>query len=209
MRRSTLILFLLVTLYSYAQELTINESGKKLKKFYLGLDVEHLWLAGGHVNCQTGLPDAPSTTEIEKSHSPVFVAELCHRQGLYILRPPQHPQDMLANDQCDWLTTAEAKIQGWNLIAGDDIYKQAQDYANKGHVVVAIYKNAAPNATGHVAAVMPALISSKELSEEGPKIIMAGTHNFNNISLKAGFKHHVTTWPASGILFYYNVKETK
>jgi hypothetical protein len=39
---------------------------------------------------------------------------------------------------------------------------------------------------------------------EGPMVIMAGTHNFNYISLKSGFGSRISAWPENEILFFFN-----
>ena len=60
--------------------------------------------------------------------------------------------------------------------------------------------------TGHAALVMPAETNRRTLNDDGPFVIMAGTHNHNRLSLKAGFKSHLIDWPASNVKFYYNTK---
>jgi hypothetical protein len=112
---------------------------------------------------------------------------------------------LLANAQYDWMTTPQALNDGWKPIQEGNIYEEAQERANKGYVVIAIFKNADPRIPGHIALVRPAEISFDKIEESGPILIMASTHNFNYISLKAGFKSHITEWPDHAILFYYNI----
>jgi len=212
MRETAIILFLLAS-YAvntlHAQTLTVNADGEKLKKAYLAMDVEHLWQAGAHIDWQTGRPDDPTATKEVKTHCSAFTAALCDRQGIYILRPPQHKQELLANAQYDWLASPEAQQKGWRLISGDNIYKRAQEYANKGHVVVAIYKSPDPHEPGHIAAVMPSPLPLDELAANGPKLISASTHNYNFTTLRAAFRRHITDWPTSVVLFYYNEKKVE
>lgn len=76
------------------------------------LDVEHHWPAGVHVNWETGVPDGkPESGEGKHTHCSAFVAAAAKRLGIYILRPPQHGQVLLANAQYDWLA-AEGQQQG-------------------------------------------------------------------------------------------------
>ena len=93
----------------------------------------------------------------------------------------------------------------YNNVFSDEykIYFNAESYANKGYVVVAVIKNPDPHKPGHTALVTPATITDSLLAESGPRLIMAGKENSNYISLKAGFKRHLTTWPEHDIEFYY------
>ncbi len=50
--------------------------------------------------------------------------------------------------------------------------------------------------------VMPDERSSTRLQQEGPELIMAGTHNHNKISLKNGFHSHISEWPEHAIEFF-------
>jgi hypothetical protein len=171
------------------------------------MDVEHLWQSGAHIDWQTGRPDDPTATHGVKTHCSAFIAALCERQGIYILRPPQHKQELLANAQYDWLASAEGKEKGWHLLSGDNVYKLAQEYANKGYVVVAVYKNPDPHEPGHIAAVIPSPLPDDELTSDGPRLISASRQNYNFTTLRASFRRHITDWPTSVVLFYYNDKK--
>lgn len=182
----------------------VDESGLKLKQYYLSLNVENLWMAGQHINWETGQANDENATHNIKTHCSAFVAAACKRLGIYILRPPAHKQVLLANAQYDWLETSEATSEGWREITGDNRYEMAQAYANDGYVVVAITKNLNPHKPGHTALIMPTEMWPEKLAEYGPTLIMAGTKNYNSISLRAGFKHHLNGWPENVIRFYYN-----
>ena len=188
--------------------LVVDEKGNKLKNFYLSLNVENLWIAGSHINWETGVADKPDATTGTHTHCSAFVASTCKQIGIYILRPPEHGQILLANAQYDWLKTTDGYKAGWHQITGDNrksIYINAQKLANSGNVIVAIIKSSDASRPGHAALVMPKEIDSNNLVETGPSLIMAGKHNFNLISLKNGFKSHLTGWPENEILFFvYN-----
>jgi len=204
MRTFILILFLFSSTVIAAQGLhKPDEHGKKLKEFYLSLDVENLWIAGQHINWETGVADNPEATHNIKTHCSVFAAAACKKLNIYILRPPEHAQTLLANAQYDWLKTTEASVKGWRPISGTNRYAMAQDYANNGYVVVAVVQSPDAHRPGHTALVTPATITDDQLHESGPKVIMAGAKNYNYISLKNGFKSHLTNWPESVIEFYY------
>ena len=200
-----ILLFFVAFVTRGQQKLTIDEKGNNLKSFYLSLNVENLWIAEHHINWETGEPDEPNAKYSIRTHCSAFVASACKRLNIYILRPPEHVQGLLANAQYDWLQTSEAIDKGWKQIDDENAYTIAQQYANKGYVVVAVINNPIPKKPGHIALVMPSEISEQELEDSGPVIIMASTHNHNFISLKAGFKSHITSWPERKILFYYNI----
>jgi hypothetical protein len=187
------------------QQLTIDEKGNNLKSFYLSLNVENLWIANHHINWETGEPDEPDAKYSVRTHCSAFVAAACKRLNIYILRPPQHVQGLLANAQYDWLQSNEAANDGWKQINDTNNYAIAQQYANTGYVVVAVINNPIPKKSGHIALVMPSQISLQELEDSGPVVIMASTHNHNSISLRAGFKSHISSWPEHEILFFYNI----
>jgi hypothetical protein len=185
----------------------IDDAGHKLQQFYLNLHVEQLWISGHHINWQTGQPDDPESTEGIKTHCSAFVASACMQLNVYILRPPDHGQVLLADAQFAWLGSADARDKGWQLLSGSDeydIYTKAQSYANKGYVVAAAWNNPSAHEPGHIALVMPKDISQATIQDSGPVVIMASTNNYNFISLKNGFRRHITSWPAREILFYYN-----
>lgn len=204
MKFRLLIICLLITSAGYSQELIkINIDGQKLKDYYLSLDVEHLWIAEHHINWETGSPDMPEATKGIKTHCSAFVAAACKKLNIYILRPPQHGQVLLSNAQSEWLNSSEAQQAGWQkLIDNDTLYVSTQRLANQGKIVVAICKNPDHSKPGHVALVMPCDRSTAILQQEGPQMIMAGTHNFNYIALIKAFKSHITSWPSHEIEFF-------
>ncbi len=205
-----LIFFLFLTSANLtsAQAVASKNKGEALKAFYLSMDVENLWLSGTHVNWQTGEADKPDATAGVHTHCSAFVAAACKRLDIYILRPPDHKQILLANAQYEWLGSQEATEKGWKPVTpGEKLYEQAQALANNGYIVVAICKNADEKKPGHAALVMPDDADRRTLTEKGPTLIMAGTHNHNKVSLKGGFKSHLTGWPENEVAFFYNVKQ--
>ena len=200
--------FLLIVLvnFSFSQHvLKLDTAGIKLKEFYLKQHVESLWLAGHHVNWETGEIDNPDATKGIKTHCSAFVASVCKQKNIYILRPPEHKTMLLANAQYDWLFSEDAIKKGWRQIK-DSMYVKAQALANKGFVVAAVCKNPDPKKPGHIALIMPSKKSVEDLNNEGPTLIQAGRLNKNYISLKEGFKHHISDWATTTneIMFFYN-----
>ena len=183
---------------------SLSPQGRALQQFYLSLQVEQLWIAGQHVDWETGVADKPDAASGNHTHCSAFAAAACKKLNIYLLRPPEHKQILLANAQYDWLATQAAADAGWRPVSGGNIYEAAQTLANRGMVVIAVCQNPDPKKPGHAALVMPADLRPGRLEESGPELIMAGTHNHNKITLKAGFHSHLTEWPEHVILFYYN-----
>ena len=203
-----IILALLAASFGTTQAIIkIDSLGNLLRQFYLKEDVEHNWLAGQHVDWETGKPDNPYTTKDTKTHCSSFAASVCKQKKLYLLCPPKHNVTLLANAQFDWLFTKDAASKGWLQIK-KDIFKNAQSFANKGFVVVAVYKNPIPKKPGHIALVMPKEKSITALDEEGPNLIQAGQTNKSDIPLRQGFKNHIADWAnvLNDIVFFYNEK---
>src|SRR4051812_45803138 len=129
------------------------------------MDVEKHWPAGLHVNWQTGVPDGrPESGTGKHSHCSAFVAAAAKGLGIYILRPPEHPQVLLANAQYDWLAR-DGAARGWRPLR-DAV--EAQEQANRGDFVVATYRNHKDDKPGHIAIVRPAEKSSSAVRAAGP-----------------------------------------
>jgi hypothetical protein len=163
------------------------------------MDVTHHWLAGKYVNWRTGETiDRPVTNGKSHTHCSAFVAAAAEKLGVYILRPPKHSATLLANAQYDWLG-GEGRKEGWTPVATG---LEAQQLANRGFLVVAVYKESDPKRPGHIAIVRPSTKSEAKIREEGPQIIQAGRDNHTSTSLKEGFKHHRAAFRDGLILFF-------
>jgi hypothetical protein len=211
-RKISSIIVLLISVFSYAclaqDTLKPDSKGIALRQFYIGLDVENRWIAGQHIDWETGLPDDTNATHDTKTHCSAFVASACEKRNIYILRPPDHKQGLLANAQYDWLKTMEAYKEGWRPINDTSEYKiyiTAQEYADKGYVVVAVIQNPDRHEPGHIALIMPEVIAVEQIKATGPEVIQAGKHNYTSAPLFDGFKSHITEWPEKGIRFYYSL----
>lgn len=177
----------------------ISPDGQRLLAFLDSLNVEQHWPAGWHVNWKTGEPERQ--TEKPTSHCSAFAAAAADRLGIYILRPPEHPQVLLANAQFDWLQNQGAE-KGWRRLRG---YREAQEAANQGQFVVASLANPNAEKPGHIAIVRPTQKSRAKLDADGPEIIQAGLTNFNRTDLATGFEHHETKtkgWTQIGIAYF-------
>jgi len=165
----------------------------------LSLDVEHHSPAGEHVSWESGIPDGRLEISSGKhTHCSAFVAAAAKRADVYVLRPPEHQQILLANAQYDWLAT-DGKARGWKPIA-DGI--QAQHYANQGWLVLAAYRNHHDEKPGHVAIVRPSDKEARAVREEGPQITQAGTINYRSVALRVGFAGHPAAWEHHKVVYY-------
>jgi len=178
---------------------SITPAGERLGVFFDGTSVETLWLADQHVNWETGKPDRPGNEgHGNHTHCSAFAAAAFKRLGVYLLRPPEHGQELLSNAQAKWLPSAEGQQKGWRPVS--DMHK-AQHLANEGHLVMVIFENPNPHKPGHVAIVRPSDKSAHALEENGPEIIMAGQHNHNKTNVRIGFDNHPGAWP-SGVRYF-------
>ncbi len=189
---------------SLSQTIPLSERGRALKKHYDQANVENLWLKGYQVDWETG-------QSLKKAHHPktthcsAFVAALLKRNGLYILRPPEHMTKNLANAQYDYLETEKAKEDGWVKLNG--MYQDIQRKANEGYFVVAVVKNKNVERSGHIALVYPMEVREQEVKENGPYVIQAGHLNGKGISLKKGFEKHYKDFSKFRAAFYYNSRK--
>jgi hypothetical protein len=183
-----------------ASELT--PAGAKLAHFYDGLDVENHWIAGIHVDWRSGDPDGVAENLPGRhTHCSAFVASAARKLGVYILRPPEHGQVLLANAQNEWLAGPGAAA-GWRPLADA---AAAQAAANRGFLVVASYRSHREDKPGHIAIVRPGEKSEEALTAEGPDVIQAGSHNYSKISLAEGFAGHPAAWRDQEVHYYAHV----
>jgi hypothetical protein len=184
---------------SQAVRADITPAAERLAQNIDSLDVEHRWPVGVHVRWETGVPDGkPESGAGKHTHCSAFVAAAAKKAGIYILRPPEHPQLLLANAQFDWLAGA-GRAQGWTpLASGVD----AQRDANQGWFVVAAYKNIHDDKPGHIAIVRPSDKSVSAILQEGPQITQAGTVNYRDVPLRVGFAGHPLAWSRQTIRFF-------
>jgi len=96
---------------------TITPQAQAMMKVLDGMGVESKWIAGEHVYWDTGLPTGvPETSSGKHTHCSAFVAAAAKNLGVYILRPPEHGQKLLANAQNEWLAE-EGAARGWVKLA--------------------------------------------------------------------------------------------
>jgi len=178
----------------------ITAEGQRLLDVLDGTNVETLWLAHQHVNWETGEPDKGTdyTGPAQSTHCSAFAAAVGKRLGVYMLRPPEHGQVLLANAQAEWFHEAGGKQAGWHDVSSA---REAQTLANQGHLVVMVYESSDPHKPGHIAIVRPAERPEHLLEENGPEITQAGTKNYLKTSAKVGFLHHPGAWPG-GVRYY-------
>lgn len=176
-----------------------SDLAQKIFQVIDAMDVEDNWPAGVHVDWQTGVPDGRYVAPGHKdTHCSAFVAAAAQRLGIYILRPPDHGQVLLANAQADWLAGPGA-AQGWTALP--DMYA-AQAAANAGQFVVASYQNPDEARPGHIAIVRPSQKSRDEITADGPDITQAGLENFFHTTVRAGFADHRNAFSGNAILYY-------
>ena len=127
----------------------LSDGGQRLLAFLDGLPVEARWLAGHRIVWQTGQQDGPDGVGPEDhTHCSAFVAAVALDLDIYVLRPPHHTQELLANAQVEWLGGAifpgpAAAASGWSSLgkASDaGALAAAVSAANSGKLVIAGYR---------------------------------------------------------------------
>ncbi len=195
--------------------------GARLLSFLDGLPVESNWLAGHHIVWQTGQQNGPAGVGIEDhTHCSALVAAISLYLDIYILRPPHHSQELLANAQVGWLTgrmvgaAPSAAASGWRVLgtSGDrGTLGLAADQANNGKLVVAGYLQPPTSdpvtgkpavKSGHIVVVRP---QDRDVDpDKGPLVISAGDRNWSAIHMAEAFASHQGAWPGSISLFVHD-----
>ena len=178
----------------------ITAEGEKLERFLDSMEVEKHWLSGAIVEWRTGEPTGKAIMDTGKhTHCSQFAAAACDRLGIYILRPPEHSAVLLANAQFDWLPSEEGRGKGWSPVKDSHA---AQELANRGTLVVAVYKNHDPKKSGHIALIRPSTKGDAEIKSEGPQITQAGGTNWHSAPLKKGFANHPDAFAKDEVRYF-------
>lgn len=177
----------------------VSDDGERMRRFLDECDVERLWLPGFKVNWQTGAAlEAWPAGSGAHTHCSAFAASAAMRLGVYLLRPPEHRQTLLANAQVAWLRR-EADAGGanrWQALQADVLEAQLQ--ANRGLLVLAGVENPDPTKPGHIAIVRPGPMMAAMLMKDGPMVTQAGGRNALSVSLAHGFRGHRGAWRPGG-----------
>jgi hypothetical protein len=180
----------------------ISDAGQRLIKLLDSTGVDHLWRAGWHIDWRTGVTDHPDPGGKDaKTHCSAFAASVAEGLGIYLLHPPEHRQQLLANAQLAWLAAKGAEY-GWQDVPNA---REAQRLANSGMLVVAAFQNPDAHKPGHIAVIRPSLKTAAELAQDGPQETQAGKINAISISTVAGFSAHPGAWEpgdGGGIRYY-------
>ena len=162
--------------------------------------IDRLWANGRHVNWETGIADEPVgyTGPNKSTHCSCFVAAMAKRLGIYLLRPPEHSQQLLANAQFTWLHGQEAQRLGWTKVMGRE---NAQRMANQGAFVIAAVQNSNPHRAGHITIVRPEALTWTQIRTDGLVVAHSGFRNSVQVSEKTGFERHEGAWP-DGISYF-------
>lgn len=169
------------------------------------MDVEHHWLEHQHVDWLTGVSDRPASYHGPDmaSHCSAFAAAVGYHLSVYLLRPPEHPMQLLASAQGNWLASKAAQEAGWTSITDP---ARAQHLANLGAFVVVDYVSPDPHTPGHIAVIRPSEKTAAELAQDGPEITQSGATNYDDYVAAKVFEHHPGAWP-SQVRYYSHAVE--
>ena len=164
--------------------------------------VDHLWIAGHHIDWRTGEPDKDLADNREQAtHCSAFAAAVAERLGVYVLRPPEHRQELLASAQVRWLEKDGAAM-GWRSLPN---VVTAQTAANQGDLVLEAFQSRNPHRPGHIAIVRASEKSLAALERGGADEAQAGSTNAVDTTTIDGFALHRGAWlpGGSGAMRYY------
>jgi hypothetical protein len=193
--------------------------GTRLAEFLAGLRIETRWISGHHIVWQTGQQNGPDNVGPDgHTHCSALVAAIALYLDIYILCPPNHRQQLLANAQIDWLMASRrfpgpsAEESGWRALgssASETNLESAVAAANMGKLVVGGYRQSPDGTTGHtrpghVVTVHPQ--SPSFSMSDGPLVAMAGQRNWYSIHMKRAFHSHPAAWPGEIHLFAHNTE---
>jgi hypothetical protein len=207
-----------ITIGTGRERITIT-GGKRLEEFLATVPIETRWISGHHIVWQTGQQNGPNNLGSDNhTHCSALVAAIALYLDIYILRPPNHEQQLLANAQIDWLRATRtfpgpsAAAWGWRALGAsstEGILDSAVTRANLGKLVVAGYRQrpitdpAIRQArSGHVVIVRPQGLSFSAV--DGPFVAMAGNRNWRSIHMREAFHSHPTAWPNNIHLFVHD-----
>jgi hypothetical protein len=177
----------------------ISAQGEKLAALLDGMDVENHWPAHEHVNWESGDPDRGGEYEgVGHTHCSAFAAAAAKKMDVYLLRPPEHGQKLLANAQVEWLASPAGREHGWSPVRDQ---REAQSLANRGSLVLVAFPNPDRDKPGHVAIVRPSDKTMRALLKDGPQITQVGTHNHTSTVVRIGFSSHPGAFP-DGVRYY-------
>jgi len=168
------------------------------------MDVEHRWLEDRKVEWETGEAKGPMhITGKPDTHCSAFAAAAGHRLGVYMLRPPEHPQLYLASAQGRWFESEAARKKGWVQVMSS---REAQRLANGGELVILNFINPVPGEHGHIVIVRPAVKTDAALAEDGPETMQAGKTNFADGTAKRSFHSHPGAWPTQVTMWAHHTR---
>ena len=181
--------------------------GPRLREFLDSLPVEGRWLAGRHVVWTTGQQDRADGIGPEaQSHCSAFVAAAALALDVYLLRPPNHSQELLADAQYEWLHgrgdyPGPAATTHWEALGSSGeagALQRAADRANSGGLVLAAYADPSGRRPGHIVILRP---ESGSPDAQGPAVVSVGATNYQNIAMAKAFVDHPGAWPDALALF--------
>ena len=178
----------------------VSPEGQRLDHLIDSMHVEDLWQPHVHINWETGQQDMPAAYSgpDRATHCSSFTAALGEKIGVYLLRPPEHSQQLLASAQAEWFHSKEGVKDGWASVPGPG---PAQMLANQGKLVMVVYESPDPHRPGHIAIVRPYAKTIDDLTANGPQTAQAGATNFSSGVARVSFAKHQDAWP-NGVRYY-------
>lgn len=178
----------------------VTREGALLDRMIDSMHVDELWQPHVHIDWQTGQQDRPASYSgpDRATHCSSFTAALGEKLHIYLLHPPEHPQQLLASAQAEWFHSKEGEKDGWRPIA---TAVEAQTLANKGELVMVVYESPDEHKPGHIAVIRATAKTTAEIEKDGPQTAQAGALNFSSGVARVSFAKHPGAWP-NGVKYY-------
>jgi hypothetical protein len=181
----------------------VAPEGQRLVRLIDSMHVEDFWQPHVHINWETGQQDMPAGSfgPDRATHCSSFTAALGEKLNIYLLRPPEHPQQLLASAQAEWFHSKEGVKDGWTAVPGPG---PAQSLANQGELVMVVYESPDAHRPGHIAIIRPYPKTVEDLAANGPQTAQAGAMNFSSGVARVSFAKHEDAWP-NGVRYYAHI----
>lgn len=184
-----IILFTIIIISCLIYPYTYTNKQRKLIELLDTYDLDNKWLPGYNVDCETGDYMPPKSTWVKTSHCSCLVYRICNDMNVKMIGTKEgFNQKGLATNQLKWLSSEDARKNGWKKIEGSvpNVYVTANNEAKNGNLVVAGVEDD-ENMFGHISIVRPSNRTDYLIKRDGPDTIASSKINSKSVFLREDF----------------------
>ena len=184
-----IILFTIIIISCLFYPYTYTTKQRKLIELLDTYDLDNKWLPGYNVDCETGDYMPPKSTWVKSSHCSCLVYRICNDMNVKMIGTKEgFNQKGLATNQLKWLSSEDARKNGWKKIEGSvpNVYVTANNEAKNGNLVVAGVEDD-ENMFGHISIVRPSNRTDYLIKRDGPDTIASSKINAKSVFLREDF----------------------